>query len=55
LRDIADYAPVKEYLTTNYATTPYVLVLAPVCRPGWLVEVECIAIKELENNEFERF
>ncbi|MDR0725862.1 MAG: hypothetical protein LBF59_07650, partial [Prevotellaceae bacterium] len=37
LRDIADYAPVKEYLTTNYATTPYVLVLAPVCRPGWLV------------------
>jgi enamine deaminase RidA (YjgF/YER057c/UK114 family) len=55
LRDIADYIPVTEYLMTHYATTPYLLVLAPVCRPGWLVEVECIAIKTIENNEFERF
>jgi enamine deaminase RidA (YjgF/YER057c/UK114 family) len=55
VRDIADYIPVKEYLAANYATTPYLLVLAPVCRPGWLVEVECMAIKAIENNEFEIF
>jgi enamine deaminase RidA (YjgF/YER057c/UK114 family) len=55
LRDIADYNVVAEYVTENYATTPYVIVLAPVCRPGWLVEVECIAIKAIENSKFERF
>ncbi|MDR1169959.1 MAG: hypothetical protein LBK97_03900 [Prevotellaceae bacterium] len=56
LRDIADYAVVAEYLAaTDYATAPHVLVLAPVCRPGWLVEVECIAVKAVENAELERF
>jgi enamine deaminase RidA (YjgF/YER057c/UK114 family) len=55
LRNIADYIPVTEYLITNYATTPYLLLLAPVCRPGWLVEVECMAAKAIENNEFEKF
>jgi enamine deaminase RidA (YjgF/YER057c/UK114 family) len=55
LRDIADYDLVSEYVATNYTTTPYVIVLAPVCRPGWLVEVECIAIKAIENNMFEKF
>ncbi|MDR0384753.1 MAG: hypothetical protein LBH60_01595 [Prevotellaceae bacterium] len=55
LRDIADCAVVSDYLEANYATTPYLLVLAPVCRPGWLVEIECIAIKAIENNVFEQF
>jgi enamine deaminase RidA (YjgF/YER057c/UK114 family) len=55
LRDIADCAVVSDYLEANYATTPYLLVLAPVCRPGWLVEVECIAIKAIQNGEFEQF
>jgi enamine deaminase RidA (YjgF/YER057c/UK114 family) len=55
LRDIADYTVVSDYLETNYTETPYVLVLAPVCRPGWLVEIECIAIKAVKNTEFEQF
>jgi enamine deaminase RidA (YjgF/YER057c/UK114 family) len=55
LRDIADYALVSDYLAANYSTTPYLLVLAPVCRPGWLVEVECMAIKTIENSEFDKF
>jgi enamine deaminase RidA (YjgF/YER057c/UK114 family) len=55
LRDIADGVVVDEYLATNYPTTPYLLVLAPVCRPGWLVEVECIAIKSVQNSEFDIF
>ncbi|MDR2026378.1 MAG: hypothetical protein LBQ01_02315 [Prevotellaceae bacterium] len=55
LRDIADYAVVSEYLSTHYTSTPYVLVLASVCRPGWLVEVECMAVKTAENSEFDKF
>lgn len=44
LRDIADYLPVQKYLQTYYPQLPYIMVLAPVCRPGWLIETECIAV-----------
>lgn len=43
IRDTADYRIVKEYLDNRYPDIPKVITLAPVCRPGWLVEVECIA------------
>ena len=55
LRDTADYAIVNRYLDTCYPTTPRLTLLAPVCRPGWLVEVECIAIKSIDNKEFPVF
>ena len=55
LRDTADYAIVNRYLDVHYPTIPRLTLLAPVCRPGWLVEVECIAIKSLNNNEFPEF
>lgn len=44
LRDTADYDTVKQYLDNYYQLTPHVIVLAPVCRPTWLIEIECIAI-----------
>ena len=44
LRDIADYAVVNEIFNARYPDCPRVIVQAPVCRPGWLVEMECIAI-----------
>ena len=44
LRDIADYAAVKKIFDTRFPDCPRVIVQAPVCRPGWLVEMECIAI-----------
>jgi hypothetical protein len=34
---------------------PFVIVYAPVCRPGWLIETECIAIKKENNNGFSRY
>ena len=55
LRDTADFAVVSRYLDLHYPTTPKVMVLAPVCRPGWLIEVECIAIKKIDNKEFAVF
>lgn len=55
LRDIADYELVRSYFDKNYMDIPKVIVLAPVCRPGWLIEVECMAIKRIENNTFPSF
>jgi enamine deaminase RidA (YjgF/YER057c/UK114 family) len=55
LRDTADYQLVADYLNQYYASVPKVIVWAPVCRPGWLIEVECIAIKTIQNENFNPF
>ena len=53
LRDIADYETVDSYLEYNYPRIPHIIVWAPVCRPGWLIEAECMAIKEIDDKRFE--
>ena len=55
LRDIADYELVKEMYEERFKDKPYVIVLAPVCRPGWLVEMECMAVKKNDNPAYEAF
>jgi enamine deaminase RidA (YjgF/YER057c/UK114 family) len=55
LRDTADYCLTKSYFEEHHAEIPYIIVLAPVCRPGWLVEVECVAVKAIEENRFAVF
>ena len=45
LRDVADYDIVSKMFAERFPNKPYVIVLAPVCRPGWLIETECMAIK----------
>ncbi|MCD8293376.1 MAG: hypothetical protein LUC23_06405 [Prevotellaceae bacterium] len=45
LRDKADYDKVTQWLDTYYPQLPCLLLHAPVCRPDWLVEVECMAGK----------
>ncbi len=45
LRDTADYQKVKAIFEQKFPTVPKIIVLAPVCRPSWLIEMECIAIK----------
>ena len=52
LRDPSDYAVVSKLYKERFSDKPYVIVLAPVCRPGWLVEMECMAIKAQENPVF---
>lgn len=47
LRDIADYKVVSEMYREQFPHTPYIILHAPVCRPGWLIESECIALKKL--------
>ena len=44
LRDAADALAVRELLDKTAPTLPFCMVHAPVCRPGWLIEIEAIAI-----------
>jgi enamine deaminase RidA (YjgF/YER057c/UK114 family) len=54
LRDSADYEMVKRMFEEKYPDIPTVFTLAPVCRPTWLVEMECMAVKKA-NNDFRDF
>ncbi|GHV50246.1 hypothetical protein FACS1894181_10560 [Bacteroidia bacterium] len=47
IRDIADAEVVGNYLAGNFDNIPSVLVQGRVCRPQWLVEVECIAARKV--------
>ena len=45
LRDISDYHTVEILMNQFYPQIPHIIVEAKVCRPGWLIEMECIAEK----------
>lgn len=55
LRDIADYEIVSGCVQKELPDVPVVFVKAPVCRPQWLVEFECMAIVPADNPNAERF
>ena len=55
LRDIADYQLVRDMYEERFHDKPYVITLAPVCRPGWLVEMECMAIKPANQPTMPKF
>ena len=55
LRDIADYTVVKGMFDKRFPNIPKVFLLAPVCRPGWLVEMECMAILPKHNEAYPAF
>ena len=46
LRDTADYATVRKLFDERFPNRPKNILLAPVCRPGWLIEMECMAVKD---------
>jgi enamine deaminase RidA (YjgF/YER057c/UK114 family) len=46
LRDLSDYSQIDAFMKKAFPQTPHVIVQAKVCRPEWLVEMECIATKE---------
>lgn len=52
LRDTADAPRVREILSRELPTLGYELVLAPVCRPTWLIEMECIALQPVSGNNY---
>jgi len=55
LRDVADYDIVKELFEQRLPQMPRVITLAPVCRPAWLIEMECIAITPNGDKTYKEF
>lgn len=55
LRDQGDYQIVDQYLRNRFKGLPYVIIWAPVCRPGWLIEIEGIALTENLNKNYKNF
>lgn len=55
LRDAADYAVVSDLFKERWPMLDPVFVQAPVCRPGWLIEMECVAMTEKNVSGFAAF
>ena len=55
LRDPADYALVRSVLVRRCPGLHAIYVHGPVCRPAWLVEMECIAVTPAGNAAFRAF
>lgn len=55
LRDIADYELVKKLYEEHFPHHPRIIVHAPVCRAGWLIEMEVMAVKEQTVPELPSF
>ena len=56
LRDIADAAVVEAVIAGSaLVAVPRIIVRAPVCRPGWLVEMEGMAIDGKGDPSFAAF
>ncbi|MCR5818495.1 MAG: hypothetical protein K6F89_05315 [Prevotella sp.] len=55
LRDIADYKLVNKLYDERFPDKPRVIVHAPVCRSGWLVEMECMAVKAMNDKKLPSF
>ncbi len=49
VRDPADLGLAEELMRERFGDAPMVVAVAPVCRPGWLIEVECQAVVEADN------
>jgi enamine deaminase RidA (YjgF/YER057c/UK114 family) len=45
LRDMADYGFIRPLVDQYHMNLPAVYVKAPVCRPGWLMEIEATAAR----------
>lgn len=55
LRDPADASRIDARIRNRLPGIPFVLVEAAVCRPGWLVEIEGIAITSAERPDLPTF
>ena len=55
LRREEDYPLVRQVIERVLPDLPKVYLLAPVCRPGWLVEMECMAAIPNKNEKWGEF
>ncbi len=55
LRDFSDYNTVKPMFDEKFPDIPKIFTLAPVCRPQWLIEMECVALSKADHPQFNPF
>jgi enamine deaminase RidA (YjgF/YER057c/UK114 family) len=55
LRDPADGPVIEKVLRQRFGSLPMLLLHAPVCRPGWLVEIEGVAIVAARKPELPEY
>ena len=55
LRDLADFQVVKALHEKKFPGKPLIIVHAPVCRSGWLVEMECMAVRKVDNPQLKAY
>ncbi|MBN2447169.1 MAG: translation initiation inhibitor [Phycisphaerae bacterium] len=55
VRDPSDRAFAHDQMRERFGDIPLVVVTAPVCRPGWLVEIEGMAIVPADSPNLPRF
>jgi enamine deaminase RidA (YjgF/YER057c/UK114 family) len=55
LRDAADRRAVERAFQHRLPGMPYLILRAPVCRPGWLIELEGCAVTPVGNPAFAPF
>lgn len=55
LRDPADGALIEQICQTRFPGLPMLILHAPVCRPGWLVEVEGVAVISASHDGLPEF
>ena len=55
LRDVADYGIVNRMYDERFPHHPRIIVHAPVCRAGWLIEMECMAVKKQDATDMPAF
>jgi len=55
VRDLSDFYIVENKLRERFNRTPMIIAKANVCRPGWLVEIEGIAVIPANNSKLPPF
>lgn len=55
VRDASDFDIARMEMKRRFGSVPAQIVLARVCRPGWLIEVECQAVVRAENPSLPAF
>lgn len=55
LRDSGDYEIIRRMYEERFPQHPVIITWAPVCRPTWLIEMECIAITPKGNRNYRNF
>lgn len=55
VRDVSDLDAAERLVRERAGAVPFVVVKAPVCRPGWLIEIEGMAIIANDNPALPKF